>query len=191
MFEVRVRGVKLRAAFSFFAAVALMILTGSRQGELAAALTACVLHELGHLFFMMLFGKGLKSLTFYGGGIKITAVEDRILPVGAELVILLAGCGVNFLTAGLWRALNGADSFFRASLALGAFNLMPFGRSDGSAAAKLLGASRSLILLRCIFILSVSAAVAVMSLGGELHWGLICAFFFICIGSLTEEIRER
>ena len=131
MLEFEVFSVKVRLYFGFFAVLMLYLYIGGRTGALVeAALVCCLLHELGHLTAMFLFGCLPRRVSFYAGGIRITPRGMNRLSRTAGAVILSAGCLVNLLLAGAsWLA--GLEGIVRINLGLAAFNLLPLPWLDG------------------------------------------------------------
>lgn len=132
MIGLNLFGVKIRLDFSFFAVLAvLLILSGS--GYILWSFYACIIHELGHLIAMSGGGMRVCSVLFYGAGIKISTCG--LTSFRRELVVLLSGPAVNFLTFGIFYALSGANSglalFAVINLCIGFFNLLPLPCFDG------------------------------------------------------------
>lgn len=130
MIEFSVRGVKVRVHFSFFAAAALLMLC--RESDYAVyGLYACLLHETGHLVAMSILRHPVKKLIFYGAGIKIVqpSMSTR-LGWRDELLILSAGCSVNFVLCAVSVILNN-EVFAAVNLLIGIFNLLPLNFLDG------------------------------------------------------------
>ena len=101
-------------------------------------LPAVLLHELGHLLMSWLCHAHIGGLKLDLLGARMTI--DGMVSYKQEFLIALGGPLANFVTAmgtyGLWRedVLQGKgwqSLFFVASMALGAFNLLPVGTMDG------------------------------------------------------------
>ena len=89
-----------------------------------------LLHECGHLSFLLLFSAGVRELSFGAGGIVIVRAHG-FCGTGRECVIALGGIGVNsFLCFGAWVCYHrvGTQTFAVLCLvngALAALNLLP------------------------------------------------------------------
>ena len=139
MLEFSVCGVKVRVGFGFFAAVMFYFYACDEDTlGVAAVLTCCLLHELGHLSAMFLFGCPPERLTLYAGGFMLTKSFDKQCGRGGELVILAAGCAVNFILAAV-SALFGAKTLVSTNLSLAFVNLLPFSSLDGGRMLALFG----------------------------------------------------
>ncbi len=139
MLELSFRGVKIRLCFGFFAALMFYFYSsGEDSFGVAAALVSCLLHELGHLTAMLLFGCPPERLTLYAGGFKLTPSFDKHCGRIPELVILSSGCAVNLLLAQLSRMI-GAETLAMTNLSLAAANLLPFSSLDGGRILALFG----------------------------------------------------
>lgn len=185
MFSVNIRGVKCGVTFSFFAVLALIFLCQSASLEkIAVTLMSCFFHECGHLFFMFLFGRKPESIVAYGGGIRITPRSNVQGGMRQDIIILLAGCGVNFICAGVWYALFGFGFFCRVNLLLGIFNLLPFKYFDGGRVLDELFTGRALDIVRAVFVALVAVCVIQMALGGILSVSFLLTFVFIAVSEL-------
>lgn len=131
MIELRFYGVRIRVCFGFLFINALMTLFSGNIAVLA--LCACLLHELGHMAVMKLFGQKIYSVIFYGAGVKISPKKGTILTKWREAAVLCAGCGVNALLFMLF----GCSPFGLINLFLCVFNMLPAGGLDGGRLLKL------------------------------------------------------
>lgn len=124
---------ELKINFSFAAAVTVMLIL-DRNGFCAVALFCCVVHELGHILCLLIFGEKPKliELSFYG--IKL---ERAFLPCGGtkEIAVYASGPLANlllsaflFLLSSRFEGLYGAAV---TSLCVGSFNLVPCRPLDG------------------------------------------------------------
>ena len=157
MLKLSLCGIELELCFGFFAVIAFSFLFGQVQPNgAAAALTAALLHETGHIAAMFLFSEPPERVCFYAGGIKIIPKKSFIESRAASAVVLSAGCAVNLICAVLSH-LIGLDEFAIISFALGFFNLLPFSYFDGGRLMELFlpyGADRVRKLFAIIFIVS-------------------------------------
>lgn len=122
--------------FSFFAVIALFMLFDEDCFGLTA-LICCVLHELAHLIVMLILGIPAEVITFYGAGIRITSLRIEYEKPSRRVLVLAAGCTMNFLCAMIFSRL-GYDLAAAISLFTGIFNLLPIGELDGAAIIKML-----------------------------------------------------
>ena len=130
MLSFRLRGVRIRLYFGFFAMLTFYFyLHGRDTAAVGAALVCCLLHELGHLAMMFACGYAPKALCFYAGGIKLVP-RDGIVPRGKQAVILSAGCAVNLLLAGA-SMVFGLGRLVYVNLAIALINLLPLNCLDG------------------------------------------------------------
>lgn len=132
MIELRIGKKVVCFHFSFFAVLAILSLLQEAR-VLLIGLFVCILHELGHLLLMDIFGVSNHKILFYGAGIKLTWYKCWKLSIWKEIAVLLAGCTVNFLCfLILYRSTNVSLCFFAyASLLAGCFNLLPLKCFDG------------------------------------------------------------
>ncbi len=133
MFEISYKNVKICFYFSFFATVSLlMVLKNSEYTRYA--FYACLLHELGHILAMLFFSEKISRIMFCGIGIKIVQLKNEIfVKFGNQLVILLAGCLMNFTIFALSLVFKNAEFalFGAINLSIGIFNLLPISSLDG------------------------------------------------------------
>lgn len=134
MLRFKLFGIKICFSFSFFALIALVSLIQGTNYFLFA-LSACLLHEIGHIIMMCLFGVAPKCITFYGGGIKITPDNKRISSFLQDFLILISGITVNFIIFAVLFILPqksfSVSLFATFNLIIALFNLLPFKYFDG------------------------------------------------------------
>lgn len=129
MIEFKVFKTLIQMDFSFFAVLALCFFLDS-NGLIFASLTACLLHETGHLLMMLVFRLDINSVIFYGAGIRLCCNIER-LDCGRKTAVLGAGCAVNLLSYAV-SFLCGSYAFASINLMMCAFNLIPIGDLDGA-----------------------------------------------------------
>ena len=99
-----------------------------RSGNILFCLIASLLHEFGHLFFMLIYKVKIKSVTFRLFDILILA--DRPKSYKSDIVITSGGILFNFLFATIFYFIN--YKLFIANLVIGIFNLLPVDSLDGA-----------------------------------------------------------
>lgn len=136
---LRLGKVRLHVSFLFSAFIAFIIGREESSG-LSVMFVSALLHELGHLIFLLSYGCENLTLGLYPGGARITGQGIDTLPYQKALVSVLAGPFVNLL---LFGVLTGAatltdisDLDFAAgiNLKLALFNLLPLSFLDGGRA---------------------------------------------------------
>ena len=161
MIEVKIKNTFVRFSFTFFAAVALFLLTESGFG--LAALCACGIHELSHLIMMIIFGVNADEILFYGAGIRISSREISSSGTIRQMLILFAGCAGNIAAAAVMLVVGNIVAA-AINLIIALFNLLPFGVLDGAqllkiAAVKFCKAENVDKLLRAVEILTLVAVI--------------------------------
>lgn len=131
MFSVKIRGVRVCADIGFLAVISLISLSG--KSICGFSFLACILHELGHLAAICACGNSVRKISFDAFGIKIIPGENNINSVKADIMILLSGPMMNFISALIVYIINKrvCSSFVTVSLIIGTFNLFPFPVLDG------------------------------------------------------------
>lgn len=103
-----------------------------RQMILPLALTACLLHELGHYLTISVLGGTIKQIRLTAVGAEM--VMARSLNYWQEGLAALAGPTVNLLLARFFCSLDHGTLFAGLNLVLGCFNLLPVRCLDGGRA---------------------------------------------------------
>ena len=166
---------RLRFTFSFFALVGLAASLGSNVQPMMVQIIVCsLLHELGHIFAMCLFGICPGALTFCAGGIRLSE-ECLACRKWKRAFILLAGCAVNLSLSAAGVVFGLGDEFSAVNLILGIFNLLPFRYFDGGRLYSELTGREPPFLLRAAALLPLAAAAALSVAEGELPVPLIAA----------------
>ena len=173
---ISVGKLNLKFNFSFFAVIAFLIFADT-SGMAVLSLTACILHEGGHLLAMALCGIYPDKITFYGGGIAISKIGMEQMSYIRRLVILSAGCTVNFLISSLCLAFpeNEMIQIFSAvNLLIGIFNALPIGYFDGA----------QIIEISLVRVMSPSSAAIVKKIIGAIcSFVIIAGILYYCIFS--------
>ncbi len=128
MIEFNVKNIRIGLDFSFFAVMAFCFFL-DKNGILMMSLAACVLHETGHLIAMIFFDIEIRSLYFFGAGIKL-GCDIRKEGLGKSIIVLLAGSAANMIAC-IFSFSVCAYSFAAVNLVIGIFNLLSIGDLDG------------------------------------------------------------
>ena len=137
------RGV--HASWSFFLLVLLAAVISPAE-IVVSVLLAAALHECGHLLALRVYRVPVEGLRLSALGAVLYARGARRLSYGRELIVTLAGCGMNIfcgvLTALLALRLSWVEGFVLAGahILLAAFNLLPIPPLDGARALYLIAA---------------------------------------------------
>jgi len=137
------RGV--HASWSFFLLVLLAAVISPAE-IVVSVLLAAALHECGHLLALRAYRVPVEGLRLSALGAVLYARGARRLSYGRELIVTLAGCGMNIfcgvLTALLALRLSWVEGFVLAGahILLAAFNLLPIPPLDGARALYLIAA---------------------------------------------------
>lgn len=121
---------EFRLEFSFFASVTFFLISDLSVWGLCS-LMLCMIHESAHLFAMLLFNVSPSLVRLYGAGISIRSEMLDYAPYSHRIIILSAGCAMNFLCA-LILYINSNHLAAIISLFTGLFNLLPVGDLDGA-----------------------------------------------------------
>ena len=116
--------------FTFFATISLFFYF-DKSGWGIIGICACVIHEIGHLAALYVEKGELKSLTFYGGGIKIGYGKKA----DASVFLIVAGSLMNFIIFAVFYFITPQNYelklFAVLNLIIGLFNLIPLQQFDG------------------------------------------------------------
>ncbi len=179
MIELSLRGFRLRATFSFFAVTGLAAAFDSDAGRLLCTVLLCsLLHEMGHIAAMCLFGSPPESLTLYAGGMMLPFQSLRCSK-GRAAVILLAGAAVNYLAAAVCMAVGAREELAAVNLALGSFNLLPFRYFDGGRLIEELLGHEPPLILQLVSLLPLVLLAAYSLSCGQLPISLAAALLLI------------
>lgn len=173
---ISVGKLNLKFNFSFFAVIAFLIFADT-SGMAVLSLTACILHEGGHLLAMALCGIYPDKIIFYGGGIAINKLGMEQISDGRRLFILSAGCMVNFLifSTYFFAPENEMIQVFSAvNLLIGIFNALPIGYFDGA---------RILEILLVRFMRPSAANIVKKIIGALCSAVIIMGIIYYCIFS--------
>ena len=135
----------VHASWSFFLLVLLAAVISPAE-IVVSVLLAAALHECGHLLALRAYRVPVEGLRLSALGAELYARGARRLSYGRELIVTLAGCGMNIfcgvLTALLALRLSWVEGFVLAGahILLAAFNLLPIPPLDGARALYLIAA---------------------------------------------------
>lgn len=163
--HVKLGGITLRIGFAA-AAVMVCLVNAGAPGVYLAGFLSVLIHELTHLFFIVLFGCPSCGITVLPGGVRIDAPEFDSLTDQQAALCLLSAPAVNLLLGSLLRIFCRTSTVADPALinlTLGTVNLIPLSFLDGGRAldvlilSRLHGSSRrktgSSIDLICLFLL--------------------------------------
>lgn len=127
MIRLRLGSCLLNFDFTFFAVMALFCCLDS-DGFGFLSISACALHEFGHLIAMKIKRERVSGITFYGGGIKISREKQS-----SSVLVILGGVAVNFTLAAICLFINNSyvNIFGVINLVIGLFNMLPISCLDG------------------------------------------------------------
>lgn len=136
MLKFKLLGIEIQLNFLFFAVLTIILLTDQTGIPVWALMASCI-HESGHMAAFFCFGQPPKLISFELGGIRMAGQQMERLKPWQEVVILLAGSGVNFLACFL-HLLGQQKLFASIHLLIGCFNLLPVKSLDGGKLLELL-----------------------------------------------------
>lgn len=125
-----IRRIQIKLKFSFVAAITLMLYFCEERIVLSAFL-ASLIHEAGHLFFMMLYRAQPRKIEFGAFGICIERKEALLLSYKKEAVIALGGIIFNLAACTVSQILSLSALkdelmlFSAVNLLVAAFNSLP------------------------------------------------------------------
>jgi len=136
--KIQLRKAELEIGFLFAAGVTLMLILDDSGGA-AMTLTACLLHECGHLLCLLAFGEAPCRVKLAVFGMRIDRARGIRLSLTQEAAVALAGPCANLLLAlCAWLLVLGGKERMLLPVAvnfgIAAFNLLPIEPLDGSKA---------------------------------------------------------
>ena len=132
---IRLKNTDIRLCFSFFACFALMLLLSDGKTALICFFSS-MLHEGGHLFFMLVFSQKVSEITFSAFGVRIDREGEVLLSYKKAALIALGGVFVNFflcaVSAAVYLFLKSREAavVFFVNLFLALLNLIPADKLD-------------------------------------------------------------
>ena len=139
MLEFSVGKTKIKISFLFLAFCTICSLCDKR-GFFTMALFASLLHEMAHILMLYFVGESAEKLDFVPQGIALVR-KGKILSYKSEILILSAGCILNFILFLIFYFCCQTLSlklFGVVNLGLGLFNALPIGALDGGRILKIL-----------------------------------------------------
>lgn len=183
---------KLRVELHFlFVAMLAFACLFDPTGIALMGIGASLLHELGHLTLLWLFDCKPSKLSFELAGITVIKSGYR-LSVCREVLVLLAGSGINLLLA--FCCFRWAPTFAAVHLLLGLFNLLPFPMLDGGKLLNLFLESRMLperaaafeLIIQMVILIIITCFCIISMQFGQPNWMLLitaCYLFSLVLFS--------
>ncbi|MEG2295822.1 MAG: hypothetical protein RSB96_03670 [Oscillospiraceae bacterium] len=122
-------GIKIKMTYTFFL-VMVLFLAFDKLGLSVLVLSSILLHELGHIIMMYLFGQKINRISFDFYGINISKTQINLSFI-RELIVASSGIIMNgiILFISIFVLKNVHLSYINLCIIL--FNLLPIGRLDG------------------------------------------------------------
>lgn len=143
MIRLRLGSLEIRISFFSFAVMTFAVFISGKDNLIFLCLLSSLLHELSHLFFIVLFSGGVRSVTLSAEGMTISQKES-IYSISQEFIISISGVFVNILLGSVCYFISKAYDFSKlfdfsmCNLCLGAFNALPLQTLDGGQALMLI-----------------------------------------------------
>lgn len=128
MITVKLKNLTLKFCFGFFFILAVSAVDADSYAVLS--LIFCIIHEFGHLAFMLIFKIKVSEIKFYGSGIKICANGIDELNRICQTLIYFGGCLMNLLLYLIFINIGSGD-YALINLIICFFNLLPIVHFDG------------------------------------------------------------
>ncbi len=139
MLRFKIGDCTVSVSASFFMLVTFILIISDSEIALIS-LFSSFLHESGHIIAMCLSGDEIRSLSFSATGIRLDKDMEKAVSYNSEILISLAGVGVNALISLIFYFcyLYTGELLFRnislVNLLMGLFNLLPTEALDGARA---------------------------------------------------------
>lgn len=114
----------------YFAALITFLLIFAPNGSALTALVCCIIHEIGHLAAIYIFGGKVSGFSLGAYGMRIDSAQNIRISPGKEAIISFAGPFTNILII-IFGLIIKSDVLIKVNLCLCIFNLLPVGRTDG------------------------------------------------------------
>ena len=123
-------GVRVKISFLLIVLLALFAFC-DKSGVMLLAISAAIIHELGHIVMAELLGLGVKELYFAPIGIRMILKKQlSIVNTSRKIVVLSAGCAVNLVLFAVFMLSSQKNAAF-IHLITALFNFLPAGTLDG------------------------------------------------------------
>ena len=159
-------GIEIYVSFYFLAIITIMLYT-DKTGLASVMLFAIFLHELGHIFAMILLSCRVLKIRLIPSSVQI--VKDSSKGYGKDCLIAFAGPFVNLCLFLFFK--HRFENFALINFAVGAYNLLPFKGLDGgticySVLCKLFDINKVAVILKY---LTITVAV-ILIIGASMLW---------------------
>ncbi len=179
---IKFKETKIKISF-FFALAITLIGIFDKENTVLLSLCAAILHEVGHLCFMILFGEIPKEIDVTPFGIRIERVENSKIGFGKEILCAFAGPFVNLIFAIVFRG----NYFSKINTVIAALNLLPCEPLDGNKILEnilLLKFSREKtekisLLVSCITVFPIAIAGFIVLLESRYNFSLLIISFYL------------
>lgn len=128
MITVKLKNLTLKFCFGFFFILAVSAVDADSYAVLS--LIFCILHEFGHLAFMLIFKIKVSEIKLYGAGIKICSNGVDELKRINQTLIYFGGCLMNLLLYLVFSNIGLVD-YALINLIICVLNLLPIVHFDG------------------------------------------------------------
>jgi stage IV sporulation protein FB len=133
MFELRIRGIEFHLSILFPMAL-VILLTYDTSGMVMWCVAASAMHEAGHFFALLLFGRKPSLVSVGLFGIRVEQNIHSPLSYQHNLLVSLAGPMVNLVSFAVLYLTNGLTTPAIIHLSLAMLNLLPIEPLDGGQA---------------------------------------------------------
>lgn len=127
MFSFKIKNTRLKFHISFLIGI-ILVQEFFDETLVIYFFSACVIHELGHIFTFILLGEKLSDIEFTLSGMVIKP-ENILCCYKKDILILLAGPAFNIISGVLCFFENREMAIFY--IITGLFHFMPFQKLDG------------------------------------------------------------
>lgn len=130
--QFKIKNIKIKISFTFFALILLFITLGKTQNILPALLFS-FLHECGHIFVLFFTNEQICEFNLGMFGAEIAKKESLKTDFKKEILINLGGPIVNLIFSVIFL-FSGKTMYFYINLIICLFNLLPIYSLDGGKA---------------------------------------------------------
>lgn len=132
--RLRIKGFDINIRFSAILLASFIVISNYMTGYLLCFISV-IIHELGHLAAMRVFGLCIEGISVSAFDIRIIG-RRSLVPVVADVVISLSGPVTNLLVFVIFLFIN--PDFAYINLFIGLFNILPASSLDGGQALYLI-----------------------------------------------------